>query len=93
MTEYPKYIIDEAERRMTVAANGFPVTFNRDMHAHRVIADLLIESGFKPPVDPLLEEVWFCAAYADRNDEDFEGFRSRLFDKGLTVTVTKTGDA
>ena len=93
MTEYHKYIIDEAERRMTVAANDFPVKFNSDMHAHRVIADLLIESGFKPPVDPLLEEVWFCAAYADRNDEDFEGFRSRLFDKGLTVTVTKTGDA
>ena len=97
MTEYPKYIIDEVERRLTDSlfqgADGVGVDFDCNIASHRAIADLLLESGFKPPVDPLLEDVWFCAAYADRNEEDFEGFRDRLFDKGLTVTVTKTGDA
>ena len=89
MTEYHKYIIDEAERRMTVAANDFPVKFNSDMHAHRVIADLLIESGFKPPVDPLLIQVHAMAVCA----LNFQSFVDCLERDGLTVTVTKTGEA
>ena len=98
MTEYQKYIIDEAERRMTVTANGLPVTFNRDMHAHRVIADLLIESGFKPPVDPLLREVFdICDKMLQddslTSDRAFALFCRQLLIAGLTVTVTKTGDA
>ena len=98
MTEYPKYIIDEADRRMTVAANGFPVTFNRDMHAHRVIADLLIESGFKPPVDPLLRELFDISEtmledVSLTSDRAFALFCHQLLIAGLIVTVTKTGDA
>ena len=72
-----------------MAANGFPVTFNRDMHAHRVIADLLIESGFKTPVDPLLIQVHAMAVCA----LNFQNFVDCLEREGLTVTVTKTGDA
>jgi hypothetical protein len=96
MTKYPQYIIDEADRLCNAAMSKqqIAVTGSPKMHPFKVvICDLLIESGFKPPVDPLLEDVWFCAAYADRNEEDFDGFKGRLLEKGLTVTITKTGEA
>ena len=99
MREYPKYIIDEADRLCSLAMSKqrIAVTGSPKVHPFKmVVCDLLIESGFKPPVDPLLEEVWQIAidaiecAHGFRTDRD--AFTELLKLAGLTVTVTKAGE-
>ena len=101
MTEYPKYIIDEADRLCNLAMpkQGIAVTGSINMHPFKVVVcDLLIESGFKPPADPLLREVFdICDMMLEDtsliSDRAFALFCHQLLIAGLTVTVTKTGDA
>ena len=100
MTEYPKHIRDEVARRLNDAYKILakdvavePMAFYPDRISHVALADLLIESGFKPPVDPLLREIWDMCGNAHYNDASFEDFCTALAHKGLAVTVTKAGDA
>ena len=100
MGQYPKYIIDEAARRINNQANKMndtecsSLTFWANMASHRALAELLIEQGFKPPVDPLIEEVFEIACITDAtavgSEEDIlQDFVDRLKANGLTIAVTK----
>ena len=99
--DYPDYIKDEAIRRLnksleevTKGCVAPSLSFSPHTASHRALAELLIEQGFKPPVDPLIEEVFEIAcltgARAVGSEEDIlQDFVGRLKAKGLTITVTK----
>lgn len=100
MREYPNYITAEVVRR--IAVHAMPgheelIKFNPARAPDLALADLLIESGFKPTVGPLFKEVWNIAddilTEGHTADDGFEIFCRQLELHGLTLTVTKTGEA
>lgn len=95
---YPKYIVEEVCRRIEsefektsgVEACGTISLFQPTMPSHTALAELLIEQGFKPPVDPLISrvaELGYAACISSSTVS--EDFLRRLEDEGLTITVRK----
>lgn len=99
---YPKYIVEEVCRRIAVEfekmtgldKSNIPL-FDPGVSAHAALAQLLIEQGFKPPVDPLISrvaELGYAACMYSKEWGQGEDFLRRLEDEGITITVRKKDD-